>query len=78
MRFFRIRLRVREIFEEKTYSPQEIVGAKDEETAIALAKAEWEGDHEILEVRSCDEVFPESVICERIVYWSRAIDGLSV
>ena len=58
MRFFRIRLRVREIFEEKTYSPQEIVGAKDEETALALAKAEWEDGYEILEVRSCEEIFP--------------------
>lgn len=67
MRFFRIRLRVREIFEEKTYSPQEIVGAKDEGTAIALAKAEWEDDYEILEVRSCEEVFPEAVICSRIM-----------
>lgn len=69
MRFFRIRLRVREIFEEKTYSPQEIVGAKDEETAIALAKAEWEDEYEILEVRSCEEVFPEAVFCNRIEYW---------
>lgn len=70
MRFFKIRLRVREFFEEKIYNPQEIVGAKDEETALALAKAEWEGDYEILEVRSCEEVFPDAVICERIVYWS--------
>lgn len=69
MRFFRIRLRVREIFEEKTYSPQEIVGAKDEETALALAKAEWEDEYEILEVRSCEEVFPEAVLCDRIVCW---------
>ena len=68
MRFFKIRLRVREIFEEKTYNPQEIVGAKDEETALALAIAEWEDDYEILEVRSCEEIFPESVICERIMY----------
>lgn len=67
MKFFRIRLRVREIFEEKTYSPQEIVGAKDEETAIALAKGEWEVDYEILEVRSCEEVFPEAVFCNRIM-----------
>lgn len=67
MRFFRIRLRVREFFEEKIYNPQEIVGAKDEETAIALAKGEWEVDYEILEVRSCEEVFPEAVICERIM-----------
>lgn len=67
MRFFRIRLRVREIFEEKIYSPQEIVGAKDEETALALAKGEWEGDYEILEVKSCEEVFPEAVFCERIM-----------
>ena len=70
MRFFKIRLRVREFFEGKIYNPQEIVGAKDEETAIALAKAEWESDHEILEVRSCKEVFPDAVLCERIVYWS--------
>ena len=69
MRFFRIRLRVREFFEEKIYNPQEIVGAKDEETAIALAKAEWEDEHEILEVFMCEEIFPESVICERVVYW---------
>lgn len=69
MRFFKIRLRVSEFFEEKTYSPQEIVGAKDEETALALAKAEWEDEHEILEVRSCEEVFPDAVICERIVHW---------
>ena len=68
MRFFRIRLRVREICKEKMYNPQEIVGAKDEETALALAKAEWEGGHEILEVKSCEEIFPESVICERIMY----------
>ena len=70
MRFFKIRMRVREIFEEKTYSPQEIVGAKDKETALALAKAEWEDGYEILEVRSCEEVFPDAVICERIIYWS--------
>ena len=70
MRFFRIRLRVREFCEEKIYNPQEIVGAKDEETALALAKAEWKGDYEILEVRSCEEIFPDAVICERIVYWS--------
>lgn len=67
MKFFRIRLRVREFFDEKTYSPQEIVGAKDEETALALAKAEWEDEHEILEVLMCEEIFPESVICERVV-----------
>lgn len=67
MRFFRIRLRVREFFEEKTYSPQEIVGAKDEETALALAKAEWEDEYEILEVKSCEEVFPEAVLCDRIM-----------
>jgi hypothetical protein len=70
MKFFKIRLRVREFFDEKIYNPQEIVGAKDEEIALALAKAEWEGDYEILEVRSCEEIFPDSVICERIVYWS--------
>ena len=67
MKFFRIRLRVREFFDEKIYSPQEIVGAKDEETALALAKAEWEDEHEILEVLMCEEIFPESVICERVV-----------
>lgn len=70
MRFFRIRLRVREIFEEKIYNPQEIIGAKDQETALAQAKAQWEVDYEILEVRSCEEVFPEAVICKRVVYWS--------
>ena len=70
MKFFRIRLRVREIFEEKTYSPQEIVGAEDEETALMLAKREWEDGYEILEVRSCEEVFPDAVLCERIVCWS--------
>lgn len=67
MRFFKIRLRVREFFDEKIYNPQEIVGAKDEETALALAKAEWEGDYEILEVKSCEEVFPETVFCARII-----------
>lgn len=70
MRFFKIRMRVREFFEEKIYNPQEIVGAEDEETALALAKAEWEDDYEILEVRSCEEIFPDAVLCERIVYWS--------
>ena len=70
MRFFKIRMRVREIFEEKTYNPQEIVGAKDKETALALAKAEWEGDYEILEVFMCEEIFPKAVICERVVHWS--------
>ena len=68
MRFFKIRMRVREFFDEKIYNPQENVGAKDEETALALAKAEWEDRHEILEIRSCEEVFPDSVICERIMY----------
>ena len=63
MKFFRIRLRVREFFEEKIYNPQEIVGAKNKETALALAKAEWEDGCEILEVRSCEEVFPDAVIC---------------
>ena len=67
MRFFRIRLRVREFFEEKIYNPQEIVGAKDEETALMLAKAEWEDGYEILEVFMCEEIFPESVLCERVV-----------
>lgn len=70
MRFFRIRLRVREFYEEKIYNSQEIVGAEDEETALMLAKAEWEDRHEILEVRSCEEVFPDAVLCERIIYWS--------
>ena len=70
MRFFRIRLRVREFFDEKIYNPQEIVGAEDEETALMLAKREWEDGYEILEVRSCKEVFPDAVLCERIVYWS--------
>ena len=70
MRFFRIRMRVREFFEEKIYNPQEIVGAKDEETALALAKAEWQDGYEILEVFMCEEIFPEAVICERIVHWS--------
>lgn len=67
MKFFKIRLRVREFFEEKIYNPQEIVGAKDEETALALAKAEWEDEHEILEVFMCEEIFPEAVICERVM-----------
>ena len=67
MRFFRIRLRVREFFEEKIYNPQEIVGAKDEEIALTLAKAQWEVDYEILEVKSCEEIFPESVFCERVI-----------
>lgn len=70
MKFFKIRMRVREFFEEKIYNPQEIVGAKDEEIALALAKAEWEDGCEILEVRSCEEVFPDAVICERIMHWS--------
>jgi hypothetical protein len=68
MRFFKIRLCVRGFFKDKIYNPQEIVGAKDEETALALAKAEWKDDYEILEVRSCEEVFPEAVFCARIVY----------
>ena len=68
MRFFRIRLRVREIFdEEKTYSPQEIVGAVDEEAAIALAKSEWEDEFEILEIKSCEEIFPTAVFCGRVI-----------
>ena len=67
MRFFKIRMHVREFFEEKIYNPQEIVGAKDEETALALAKAEWEDGHEILEVFMCEEIFPEAVICERVM-----------
>jgi hypothetical protein len=62
-------MHVREFFDEKIYNPQEIVGAKDKETAIALAKAEWENECEILEVFMCEEIFPESVICERVVYW---------
>lgn len=70
MRFFKIRMRVREFFDEKIYNPQEIVGAEDEETALMLAKREWEDGYEILEVRSCEEVFPDAVLCERIVYWS--------
>ena len=70
MRFFKIRLRVKEFFDEKIYNPQEIVGAEDEETALMLAKREWEDGYEILEVRSCEEVFPDAVLCERIVYWS--------
>ena len=70
MRFFKIRMHVREFFDEKIYNPQEIVGAKDKETAIALAKAEWENEYEILEVFMCEEIFPESVICERIVHWN--------
>lgn len=70
MRFFKIRMRVREFFDEKIYNPQEIVGAEDEETALMLAKKEWEDGCEILEIRSCEEVFPDAVICERIVYWS--------
>ena len=70
MRFFKIRLRVREIFEEKTYSPQEIVGAKDKETALAIARVEWEDEYEILEVLMCEEIFPEAVFCGKIVYWS--------
>ena len=70
MRFFKIRMCVREFFDEKIYNPQEIVGAEDEETALMLAKREWEDGYEILEVRSCEEVFPDAVLCERIVCWS--------
>ena len=70
MRFFKIRLHVREFFEEKIHNPQEIVGAEDEETALMLAKKEWEDGCEILEIRSCEEVFPDAVFCERIIYWS--------
>lgn len=70
MRFFKIRMRVREFFDEKIYNPQEIVGAEDEETALMLAKREWEDGYEILEVKSCEEVFPDAVLCERIVCWS--------
>ena len=68
MRFFKIRLRVREIFEEKTYNPQEIVGAKDEETALALCKQGWENDgYAVLEVISCEEIYPEAVFCNQVI-----------
>ena len=68
MRFFKIRLRVREIFEEKTYSPQEIVGGKDEETALALCKQGWENDgYAMLEVISCEEIYPKAVFCNKII-----------
>lgn len=64
MRFFEIHLRVRELFDETL----EIVGTIDQETAIALCKQEWTNcGYEVLEVRSCEEVFPTSVFCERMI-----------
>jgi hypothetical protein len=68
MRFFRIRLRVRDD-EDKTYNPQEIVGTSDEETAIALCKQEWvDCGYEVLEVRSCEEIFPTAVSGGRAIF----------
>lgn len=67
MRFFKIKLFVQPFLKEKTIRCQEIIGAKDEETALALAKAEWQNECEILEIGSCEEIFPEAVICERIM-----------
>lgn len=65
MRFFKIHLRVGELFDEA----EENVGATDKEAAIALCKQEWaDCGYEVLEVRSCEEVFPTSVLCERMIF----------
>lgn len=70
MRFFKIRLRVRELFDEsQIYNPQEIVGAINEETAFALCKQEWvDCGYEVLEVRSCEEIFPTAVFGGRAIF----------
>lgn len=70
MRFFEIRLRVRELFDkDETYSPQEIVGTVDQETAIALCKQEWEEcGYEVFEVKSCEEIFPTAIFGGRAIF----------
>lgn len=70
MKFFKIRANVREFFDtDKTYHPQEVVGASDQETAIVLYKQKWEDcGYEVFEIKSCEEIFPKAVLCRRMWY----------
>ena len=66
MKFYRIRLRVKDTFHETNIlNPQLIIGAESEEKALYLAKKSWtDNAYEILEVHSCEEVFPSAVFCD--------------
>ena len=67
MKFFRIRMRICDTFHETDiYNPQDIIGAESEEVALYLVKKEWENcGYKVLEVRSCEQIYPTAVFCER-------------
>ena len=69
MRFFRIKLTTSDTFHPKdTYHPQDLIGADSKETALALCKQSWEYDgYAVLEVNSCEEIYPEAVFCNQVV-----------
>lgn len=69
MRFFRFRLFVRDTFNPKdTYHPQSVIGADSQETALAQCKKAWENaGYDMLEVISCEEIYPKLVFCNQVV-----------
>ena len=69
MKFFRIKTKVGDTFHpETTYHPQDLIGAESKETALALCKQDWENDgYTVLEVISCEEIYPEAVFCNHII-----------
>ena len=73
MKFYRIRLRVKDIFHETNIlNPQLIIGAESEEKALYLAKKSWTEDntYEVLKVHSCEEVFPSAIFCDYAYFGS--------
>ena len=67
MRLFKIRSFVSDIFHlNETYHPQDLIGADNTETALALCKKGWEDSgYTYLETISCEEIYPEAVFCSR-------------
>jgi hypothetical protein len=69
MRFYQIRLTVYDYQANNCFSPQDIIGALDEETAKRAAYKEWNDcGYEVQEIFSCKEIFPKAVICERAIF----------
>jgi hypothetical protein len=69
MKFYQIRLTVYDPGADNYFSPQDIIGASDEQTAIKIACGEWEDcGYNVREVFHCKEIFPTAVLCERAIF----------
>ena len=69
MKFFSIKTKVNDTFHPTDiYHPQDLIGADSKETALALCKQSWENSgYAMLEVISCEEIYPEAVFCNQVI-----------